>query len=274
MASIVAGMPVLVTGAETGLGRMVVRAARAGGGEVRAYLDGEVAGDEDAAALRALGCKVAVGEIDDEGLLELALEQVHTLVHCWGGPLTDPGEELDGLAGVLSAAVGAGCRRLVWASHQGADDPGDVAYLRACADAEELLADAPLESVVIRRALTYGPSDPFTTSLAGGAAGVRADARHAPLTMGDLAAALVRADAMARDAVRTDLALVLELTGPQVMSVRELAVVLRRAGVTGSRTPLPPGTSALYGRDLVPGPDAVGRDGTPPVTGARAAAAS
>jgi len=265
-------MPVMVTGAETGLGRMVVRAARAGGGEVRAYLDGEVVGESEAAALRAQGCKVAVGAIDDEGLVELALEQVHTVVHCWGGPLTAPDEELDGLAGVLSAAVGAGCRRLVWASHQAADDPGATAYLRACADAEELLAEAPLESVVIRRSLTYGPGDAITARLAGGAAGFRAEARHAPLAAVDLAAAMVRADAMARGDVRADLALVVELTGPQVVTVGELGVLLRRAGVAGTRTPLPATTAALYALDLGPGPAALGREGTPPPAGARAAA--
>lgn len=265
-------MPVLVTGAETALGRMVVRAARAGGGEVRAYLDGAVAGDAEAAGLRALGCKVAVGEIDDEGRLETALEQVHTVIHCWGGPLTDPDEELDGLAVLVSAAVGAGCRRVVWASHQGAGDPRDVAYLRACAEGEELLAEAPLESIVIRRALTYGPGDQLTARLAGGPEGVRPEARHAPLTTGDLAAAMVRADAMARGGVRGDLALVLELAGPEVVSLQELAVLLRRAGVAGSREPLPATAAALYGGDREPGPAALGREGTPPAAGAGAAA--
>ena len=249
----------LVTGAETALGRAAVRALRRTGGEVRVYLDAEVAGDAE--DFRRLGCKTAVGTLDDEGRLELALEQVHTVVHCWGGPLTAPDDELDGLAGVLSAALGAGCRRLVWASHLGADDPGGVAYLQACADAEALLADATLESIVVRRALTYGPGDELTRRLAAGAA-VRPEACHAPLAVADLAAALAQADALDRSATRNDLALVIELVGPQVRTLAEVVTALRAAGFSDGRpTPLPATTAALYDRDLVVGPGALGRDG-------------
>lgn len=267
----------LVAGAETALGRATVRALRRSGGEVRVYLDAEVAGDADAEGFRRLGCKTALGTLDDEGRLELALEQVHTVVHCWGGPLTAPAEELDGLAGVLSAALGAGCRRLVWASHLGADDPAGVAYLQACADAEALLADATLESVVIRRALTYGPGDELTRRLATATgAAVRPEARHAPLALADLAAALAQADALDRRATRAgsggaaaaggelrgDLALVVELAGPQVRTIAEIAAALRAAGLGGGQpTQLPATTAALYARDLVGGPGAMGRAG-------------
>lgn len=279
----------LVAGAETALGRATVRALRRSGGEVRVYLDAEVAGDADAEGFRRLGCKTALGTLDDEGRLELALEQVHTVVHCWGGPLTAPDDELDGLAGVLSAALGAGCRRLVWASHLGADDPAGVAYLQACADAEALLADATLESIVVRRALTYGPGDELTRRLAAAAgAAVRPEARHAPLALADLAAALAQADALDRRAtgrgsasaevaggelrsgsaeaagggLAGDLALVVELAGPQVRTLAEVAAALRAAGLGGGQpTPLPATTAALYARDLVGGPGAMGRAG-------------
>lgn len=254
-------MPVLVTGAETGLGRATVRALARAGGEVRAYLDAEVAGDDDAALLRSLGCKTALGTIDDEGRLELALEQVHTVVHCWGGPLTDPGEELDGVASTLSAALGAGCRRFVWASHLGADAPGDVAYLRACADAEALLADATIESVVFRRALTYGADDELTRRIAGGgASAVRPGARHAPLAVVDLAAAIAQADLLQRGRERSDLSLVLELTGPQTLTFAEIVAALTPGDPAA---PLPATTVAVYDRDLLPGPDTLGRQGTP-----------
>lgn len=261
----------LVTGAETALGRATVRALRPTGGEVRVYLDAEVAGDAEAEDFRRLGCKTAVGTLDDEGRLELALEQVHTVVHCWGGPLTAPDDELDGLAGVLSAALGAGCRRLVWPSHLGADDPGDVAYLRACADAEALLADATLESIVVRRSLTYAPADELTRRLATGVGpgvgalgsrGVRPEARHAPLAVTDLAAALAQADALDRNARRADLALVIEVAGPQARTAAQIAAALRGAGLgVGRPTPLPTTTVALYDRDLVGGAGALGKTG-------------
>jgi len=255
-------VPVLVTGAETALGRAAVRALRRSGGEVRVYLDAEVAGDADAEAFRRLGAKTAIGTLDDEGRLETALEQVHTVVHCWGGPLTTPADELDGLAGVLSAALGAGCRRLVWASHLGADDPAGGAYLQACADAEALLADATLESIVVRRALTYAPGDELTRRLAAGGA-VRPDALHAPLAVADLAAALAQADAVDRRGSGSTLALTIELAGPQVRTLAEVASALRDAGLGGGQpTPLPATTVALYERDLVGGPAALGKGGT------------
>jgi uncharacterized protein YbjT (DUF2867 family) len=250
-------MPVLVTGAETGLGRATVRALVRAGGEVRAFLDAEVVGDEEADDFRRLGCKTALGAIDDEGRLELALEQVHTVVHCWGGPLTDPEAELDGLAGVLSAALGAGCRRFVWASHLGAGEPEGVAYLEACAEAEALLAEATLESVVFRRSLTCGESDELTARLAFGRADVRPDARHAPLAIADLAAAIVRADLLQRGSVRADLSLVLELAGPEILPLAAIAAALRRTLPPSAAAPLPPTTVALYERDLLPGPGAL-----------------
>jgi uncharacterized protein YbjT (DUF2867 family) len=257
-------MPVMVTGAETSLGRATVRALRRTGGEIRGYLDAEAAGEAEAEALRRLGVKAAVGTLDDEGHLELALEQVHTVVHCWGGPLTAPGEELDALAGVLSAALGAGCRRFVWASHLGADAPRGVAYLEACAQAEALLADATLESIVVRRSLTYGAGDELTRRLAaGGAAAVRPTARHAPLALDDLARALAQADRMERSAARSELSLAVELAGPVTLPFGEVVAALRAAGLGGGPPdPLPGSTVALYDRDLEPGPAALGREGT------------
>ena len=56
-------LPIL-HGAEDALGAAVVDALLHTGGEVRAFLDGTVAARPDA-ALRARGCKVAVGELDD-----------------------------------------------------------------------------------------------------------------------------------------------------------------------------------------------------------------
>jgi len=259
-------MPVMVVGAESGLGRAVVRALRRRGGEVRAYLDAEVAGDDDAVELRALGCKVALGEIDDEGLLETALEQVHSVVHCWGGPLTAPDVELDGVAGVLSAAIGARCRRLVWASQLGADDPRDVAYLRACAQIETLLADCDLETVVVRRALTYGEGDELTEWLAGGAAaasGARAEAVHAPLALGDLASALAAADDLPRGGTE-GLSMVLSLAGPVRTTLGAVAAGLSAAGGPRRTGPLPGPTTELLSRDADPGPGVLGREGTPP----------
>ncbi|MBW3603001.1 MAG: NAD(P)H-binding protein [Actinobacteria bacterium] len=251
-------MPVLVTGAETAAAPPVVRELLRAGGEVRAYLPPAAPADE----LRGAGCKVAVGDIEDEGRLELALQQVHTVVHVGEGPLDDPTGALDALAGVVSAAIGAGCRRLVWTSHLGAERPGASAYLRACAEAEALLAEAPLETVVIRCALRFGAGDPLTRLLASGGAltgpGVAA-ARHAPLFAEDLARAVA-----AIDRARSETGggqRVLRLQGPRALRLDRFAALLgapgglRGAGArlrarTG-RPALPAGAAEVLARDTV-----------------------
>ncbi len=242
-------MPVLVTGAETAEGQASARRLRRGGAEVRAFVD-----YRDAAAaesLRAAGCKVARGALDDEGHLETALEQVHTVVHAAAGPLTDPDGMLDDAASVLSAAIGAGCRRLVLVSHLGAEAPRGNAYLEALAEIEELVSDAPLESVIIRRSLTYGPGDPLTTALAAGALPAEAaEATHSPLYVADLALAVAEADTVRRGV--GELTLLLTLTGPTEVLLEGFADLLAAPGrVRATAPPLPAPVVDLLARDLV-----------------------
>ncbi|CAN5230026.1 hypothetical protein BH20ACT9_BH20ACT9_22450 [soil metagenome] len=253
-------MPVLVTGAETAAGPPVARELLRAGGEVRVFLP-PAAPAED---LRRAGCKVAVGDLDDESRLELALEQAHTVVHVGRGPLDDPAATLDALAGVVSAAIGAGCRRIVWTSHLGAERPGANAYLRACAEGEALLADAPLETVVVRCALRFGAGDPLTRLLASGEAVTRPDvaaARHAPLFADDLARAVAAVDSARSEA--GDGQRVVRLQGPRTLSLGRFAVLLgapgglRGAGArlrarTG-RAGLPAHTVDVLARDTVAG---------------------
>lgn len=254
-------MPVLVTGAETGLGRMVIARLLRTGGEVRVYVDPGTAPEAVVEGYRRSGLKVARGAADDEGRLEVALASVHTVVHAAGGLLDDPSEVLDDLASVVSAALGAGCRRLVWASHLGADAREPNAYLRSCGEAEDLLADAPLETVVVRRALTYGPRDLLTAMLATGVPGANLQARHAPLYLDDLAAALLAADAE-RGRSGPD-HLVVSMAGPDIVPLERFigglgAILPDAPSVAG-----PPHLADVLSRDLVPDAAALGRTGTP-----------
>ena len=240
-------MPVLITGAETAEGRAAARRFRSSAGEVRVFVDP----DDTAAAeaLRSAGCKVARGTLEDEGHLETAAEQVHTLVHLAGGPMTDPTTVLDDAATVLSAAIGAGCRRMMWASHVGADQPRGNAYLEACAEVEAMLADAPLETIVIRRSLTYGPGDALTEALANGAMPAEAkDATHQPLYVDDLALVIAEADRVRGG--MADLAILLTLAGPTEVLLGGFADLL----TAPQRTPtaaLSPVVADLLARDLV-----------------------
>lgn len=243
-------MPVLITGAETAEGRATARRLTAGAGEVRVFVD-LGAPDSVADELRGAGCKVARGTLDDEGHLETAAEQVHTLIHLAGGPLTEPSAVLDDAATVLSAAIGAGCRRLVWASHVGADDVRDNPYLQACAETEALLGEAPLETVIVRRSLTYGPHDPLTALLAAGALPQAAvESTHQPLYVGDLALVIAEADRV-RGGVG-DLAITLTLTGPTEVLLGGFADLLAAPDRDANRPPvLPPAVVDLLTRDLV-----------------------
>ena len=240
-------MPVLITGAETAEGRAAARRFRAAAGEVRVFVD-----ENDAPAaefLRAAGCKVARGTLEDEGHLETAAEQVHTIVHLAGGPVTDPGDVVDDAATVLSAAIGAGCRRMIWASHVGADDPRGNAYLEACAEVEGLLGDAPLETIVVRRSLTYGAGDPLTVALANGAVPDEAkESTHQPLYVDDLALVIAEADRV-RGGVG-DLGILLTLVGPTEVLLGGFADLLTAADRVAA-PPLSPVVADLLTRDLV-----------------------
>ena len=274
-------MPVLVVGAESPAGHAAVRSLRASGGEVRAYADADAAGDDEAAALRSLGAKVAVGDLEDEAHLEAALTRVHTVVHLARGPLARFSEHLDAVATSASAALGAGCQRFVLVSEVAASEPAGNAYLEAVAAAEALVLDSPLEAVVLRCGLRYGRGDP----VAGLIADVplppsAADARHAPLFVDDLGAAVAAADAARGGSVPADV--VVDVVGPDELALRELATQLRasrgqsggrarsdahgRSGGRG-RSPVPDTLSDVLvdwlSRSGVGGPAALGRAGTP-----------
>jgi uncharacterized protein YbjT (DUF2867 family) len=263
-------MPVLVVGAETAAGRAAVEALLRARGEVRAYADAAVAGDDEAAALRATGAKVAVGDLDDEAHLEAALEQVHTVVHLAGNPFAAPEDQLDAFATTVSAAIGAGCRRLVRVTELAAADPDGNPYLEHLAAEEALLADAPFERVTFRCGLRYARDDAATLRIARAALG-DADRQvvHAPLHLADLAEAVRAADRL-RD-TDPDVDLAVELVGPEETTLGAFHERLRAAlDVTADDGRLPPAVEGWLSRPAVGGPAALGRSGTPIADGLRA----
>ncbi|MCW3044600.1 MAG: hypothetical protein JWL57_2758 [Actinobacteria bacterium] len=107
-------MPVLIAArsADLDLVRPLARLLRSDGGEVRCYLD------TDDHELRHLGCKIAVGALDDAYNLEAALTNVHTFVPVLTDPFDirtpeDIGQLRDmGLASA-EAAAGAGIAQTI-----------------------------------------------------------------------------------------------------------------------------------------------------------------
>lgn len=231
----VTDMPVLVTGGDSGLGARVLDHLRASRGEVRAYLDATDVGDTEAAALRSQGYKVALGEVDDEGHLEAALEQVHTVAHCWGGPLRPLEDQIDAAAVLASAVLGAGVRRLVWVRELAVDDHNP--YLHALDEIGRLFDDLPMETVTMHAALRYGAGDPLTERLAAGwLSGSTADPStlHAPVALDDVAHAVAVADRQ-RGGVH-EVHVRLALVGPARVT---LADFLRRIGAPDLDGPTP-----------------------------------
>jgi|GEM_PF-2545718 len=266
-------MPILVVGAERVVGRAAVVALSRTGGEVRAFADAASVRPEVLAALRGIGARVAVGDLDDEAHLEAALTDAHTVVLLGGGPLADPAAQLEASSATVAAAEEAGCRRLVLASELGAAEPAGVAYLEAVAEAEALVAESPLEAIVLRCALRVGRGEPLVAAL--GSATLPpdvAEARHAPVFVDDVAAAIVAADAARDDRPAADM--LLELVGPDTLALGTLAAhPAVQAAPRGERAAQPHTGDAPAGlpaelwrwlaRPGCGGEEALGRAGTP-----------
>ena len=226
-------MPVLVTAAEQPLARQIAVRFVQEGGEVRAFADG------DTSVLRAAGVFIASGTRDDEGRLEAAAEDVHTVVHVGGGLLSrDPAAMVDDVEVVLRAAANAGVRRLIALSLPGADPGADDAIRRAKGEVEARLAAAPLPTVTVRTSLVDTPA--IRDALATSGLGPQArDAVIAPVRAVDLIELIVAFD-RARSSASTG-HLVVAADGPVHRTVAEH---LELAGAHA------PGGGSLVGRKL------------------------
>jgi uncharacterized protein YbjT (DUF2867 family) len=224
-------MPFLVTSAQRPLPRRIVRRLLDEGGEVRAYAHG------DATSLRAAGAMVATGEVDDEGRLEAAMEQVHTVIHVGGGLLTTNLDDLERDADVVAtAATNAGVRRVILLSLPGADAHAEEPLRRAKGRVEQRFAQAEPPSVVLR--VSWLDTQAVTDALlASGLAGELGPVEIAPVRVDDLVE-LVAAFDRARSSA-TEGHLVVAADGPER---RSLADHLRRregerASLVGRRLP-------------------------------------
>ncbi len=217
-------MPVLVTAADTPLGGLLVARLLREGGEVRAYCSGS----GSTAALRAAGAIVATGDLDDEGRLEAAMEQVHTVIHVAGGLLSRDAETVSFTADVVAtAAAQAGVRRLVGLSLPGADPGADEPLRRAKGMGEAAFRSAAVPSVVIRTSLVDTPG--LRAALAGVALPPDVAGRTvAPLRAADLVEVLAAIDAVRSEAHEGHV--VFHADGPTRMS---LDAYRERVGLTG-----------------------------------------
>ena len=146
-------MPVLVHAAHRTLGRALTRRLLEEGGQVRATASDGVA------LLRAEGVFTAACDADDEGTLEAALTQVHTLVVLLGGlgrPDADAVRQ-EGLA-AARAADGAGIERAVIVTLAGSAVDAPDPLRRAHGAVAQAFAEVPLPSIELRTGLVDTPA--------------------------------------------------------------------------------------------------------------------
>jgi uncharacterized protein YbjT (DUF2867 family) len=227
-------VPVLVTAAHRPLARRLAARLLEEGGQVRVTATGDVT------ALRAAGAIVSTAGPDDEGRLEAALAEVHTVVHVGGGLLTsDPAALVADAEVVARAATNAGVRRVIALSLPGADVDADEPLRRAKGEVEAVFAAADPPSVVVRVSLVDTPAirDALVTS---GRLGALADVEVAPVRVADLVELVVAFDRARGQATRGHL--VAAADGAVSLPLGEH---LRRVGARG------PGRGSLVGRRFV-----------------------
>lgn len=186
----------------------------------------------DVSALRAAGAFVATGDPDDEGRLEAAMADVHTVVHVGAGFAAAPESQMAEARVVATAAANAGVRRLVALSIAGADEAAAEPLRRAAAVIERSFAAVPCPSVVVRTGLVDTPwvRDALATAGLGAEA---LDVDVAPVRPADLVELLVAFD-RARGSAREG-HLVVAADGPLRLRVADyLAGVGVRAVGAGS----------------------------------------
>jgi uncharacterized protein YbjT (DUF2867 family) len=193
-----AAMPVVVTGASGLIGRAAVRAFSERSPEVRAYVRQRDAADP----LRALGAKVAVGEIDDVDNLVVVMRGAHTVCHLVGAADL-PDEQahrranLDSVRWALEAATDADIARFLFVSCASADPASADPLLRSKALAEDAIRTSGIDHVIIRTAFVYGPGSPLLRTTRRFGRSRRAPALEpgmGPVFVGDVAAVLAAAD--------------------------------------------------------------------------------
>lgn len=140
----------MICGAATAVGRRIGESLLDEGGEVRLF------GLGDLSALRQQGAFVSAGTWDDEGRLEAALTDAHTLVFVPHG-ISGPAHQIAAAAKVAAtAATNAEIKRVIMLSSLGACRSTEP-YRVALAEAERHLSDVPAPTLVLRANLVESP---------------------------------------------------------------------------------------------------------------------
>ena len=231
--------PLLVTGANGHLGRLVLRtlARDADAPPVRAVVRSERAAASLSDLPGAAGRDVRIVDYRDGAGLVEAVRGASAAIHLAGilketrGNRYEDAHERPARA-LAAACAAAGVPRIVHTSIHGADAKSANACLASRGRADALLLGAPVPAVILRVAMVLGEGDAATQGLRGEATGgrtalVRGGATiEQPIAAVDVVAALLAA---ARADVHGDA--IHALGGPEALTHREL--VLRAAAILG-----------------------------------------
>jgi uncharacterized protein YbjT (DUF2867 family) len=246
-------MPVVVTGADTPVGRALIPMLLEGGSEVRAVVQ-DAGGAEP---LRALGAKVAVVAASDDDTLRAILDDAHTVCLLSADLFLPSGETyeetiVESTRAVLRAARKAKVRRVLLVSYPGASPTSANDFLRSTGLAEDAVRDSSPEHAILRCTHIYGAGSPWLDFM------VRASRsrpqvvigsgaqRLAPVYSVDVARALAAADDRAQPVSGT-----YALEGPDQVTANELAELLGGSGHPKRHVPpgaRPPEPALVSGR--------------------------
>jgi len=253
-----------VTGGTGFVGRELITRLVGAGHSVRVPTRNAVHADQ---LLPLSSVEIAVGNVYHPDFLRRTFDGCDLVINLVG-ILNERGRDGAGFrrahveftAGLLRAMNQAHIRRLLHMSALNADAAhGRSHYLRSKGQAEQLLRDAPaLQWTVFRPSVIFGAEDSLTNrfaSLLRLSAGflplARAGARFAPIYVGDVAQAFVRA--LDDDA---SIGATYELCGPEVLTLAQMVKLTAQAAKLPCHLlPLPDAIAWLQGAlmDFIPG---------------------
>lgn len=246
---------IAITGGAGAMGTRLTRLLRESGERVRVV---DLERPEARARVESLGAEFHAADISDPVRLRGAFDGASAVLHLAALLLAGGHAErlarvnTDGTANTLAAARECGVRRFIHVSSISVTYARQNAYSRSKQRAESLVKASGLDWTILRPTLAWG--DPLAAEfgifrkvartlpalpLPGGGA-----ARKSPVHVDDLAAAFAACLGAPSTIGRT-----LALSGPRVVSLRDMALEIRRAeGRRGLILPIPVGPSEAIAR--------------------------
>jgi uncharacterized protein YbjT (DUF2867 family) len=224
------GKLVTVFGGSGFLGRYVTQALLAQGARLRVAGQTLVSGQH----LKVLGnlgqLQLIAADVSKPASLVRAVTGADMVVNLVGSFDNLNAVQHLGAANVAKAAAAAGCSALVHISAIGADTDSPAEYGRSKAAGEAAVLKAFPSAVILRPSIVFGREDAFINRFAGlirmlpVVPVIGAGTRFQPVYVGDVARAVTSALSDARFSGQ-----ILELGGPQVMTMRALNIWIAQA---------------------------------------------